>query len=73
MAWRRGQGYGRYDGPRPWGAEPWSAGAGDAGFQPQPDRRQELEALKRQAEYFERGLEQVKSRIDELENEPDEE
>ena len=59
MAWRRGWGYGQYGGP---------------GFeQPQPDRRQELGALKRQAEYFERGLEQVKSRIDELENESGEE
>jgi len=74
MAWRRGQGYGRYAVPGPWGGEPWSAGAGGPGFEPpQPDRRQELEALKRQAEYFERGLDQVKSRIDELENESEEE
>lgn len=74
MAWRRGWGYGEYGGPGPWGPEPWSAGAGASGYEPpDPDRRQELEALKRQAEYFERGLEQVKSRIDELENDSDEE
>jgi hypothetical protein len=59
MAWRRGWGYAQYGGP---GYEP-----------PQPDRREELEVLKRQAEHFERGLEQVKSRIDELENDSDEE
>jgi hypothetical protein len=58
-AWGHGGRYGRYGGP---GYE-----------QPQPDRRQELDALKRQAEHFERGLEQVKSRIDELENDTDEE
>ena len=61
---RRGRGYGW--GPGSWGAAPWAQ-------PPAYDPEQELDALKRQAAYFEQGLDQVKHRIDELENRTHEE
>ena len=74
LAWRRGWGSGQFGGPGPWGSGAWSAGAGGPGFElPQQDRGQELDVLKRQAEYFERGLDHVRSRIDELESQSEEE
>ncbi len=37
---------------------------------PVPTREQEIEALKRQSEFFERSLEEVRKRIEELEIKP---
>ena len=57
-AWEYGGGYG----PGYGRGMAWRRGQGYGRYDgPQPDRRQELEALKRQAEYFERGLEQVEN------------
>ncbi|AFC99675.1 hypothetical protein Mtc_0915 [Methanocella conradii HZ254] len=39
----------------------------------EPTREQELEALKRQSEFFERSLEEVRKRIEELESKPQKE
>lgn len=69
MGRRRGRGYG-------WGPAAWAPGGrGPAPWAEPPgyDPAQELDALRRQAAYFQQGLDQVKRRIDELENRADEE
>jgi len=68
MGWGRGRGWGRGF----YGAYPGvTAGApvyGATPFAPiAPSREQELEALKGQAEYFTSALEDIKTRIGELE------
>ncbi|MFP4068194.1 MAG: DUF5320 domain-containing protein [Spirochaetaceae bacterium] len=77
MAWRRGWGRAPYMGGYYTGGPyaPAQAPPHAPGYAPAypPSREQEIAALKRQAEYFEDGLEAVKARIEELAQQGEEE